>query len=73
VDLSGSGVDRGMLELCLERVGPSRMLWGTDLTMDTGIAKLRALGALGLDPEALAAIRWRNAARLFHLHVGPAA
>jgi hypothetical protein len=67
VDLSGSGVDRGMLELCLETVGPSRLLWGTDLTMDTGLAKLRALQAMGLPADDLAAIRWRNAARLFHL------
>ena len=67
VDLSGSGVDRGMLELCLECVGPGRMLWGSDLTMDTAWGKLRALGALGLAPEALEGIRWKTAARLFRL------
>jgi uncharacterized protein len=67
VDLSGSGVDRGMLELCLECVGPSRLLWGTDLTMDTGIAKLRAIEAMGLVEEQREAIRWRNAATLFHV------
>ncbi len=67
VDLSGSGVDRGMLELCVACVGPSRLLWGTDLTMDTGLAKLRVLGTLGLSAGELAAIRWRNAARIFRL------
>jgi len=67
VDLSGSGVDRGMLELCLDRVGSARLLWGTDLTMDTGVAKLRALEAMRVDPDALAAIRWRTAAKLFRL------
>lgn len=67
VDLSGSGVDRGMLELCLECVGAKRLLWGTDLTMDTGLAKLRALDAMGLPAEDLAAIRWENAARIFRL------
>ncbi len=67
VDLSGSGVDRGMLELCLECVGPDRMLWGTDLTMDTGLAKLRALEAMGLTAADRAAIRWQNAARMFGL------
>jgi hypothetical protein len=67
VDLSGSGVDRGMLELCLECVGPGRMLWGTDLTMDTGLAKLRALEAMGMTPDAMAAIRWKNAADIFRL------
>jgi predicted TIM-barrel fold metal-dependent hydrolase len=67
VDVSGSGVDRGMLELCLECVGPGRLLWGSDLTMDTGWAKLRALDELGLDAEALEGIRWKTAARLFRL------
>ncbi len=67
VDLSGSGVDRGMLELCVDRVGPERMVWGTDLTMDTGWAKLRALEAMGLAPEAMEGIRWKTAARLFRL------
>ena len=67
VDLSGSGVDRGMLELCVECVGAGRLLWGTDLTMDTGIAKLRALEAMGLSAADLESIRWRNAARIFRL------
>ncbi|MGD0991977.1 MAG: amidohydrolase family protein [Gemmatimonadales bacterium] len=67
VDLSGSGVDRGMLELCLECVGAERLLWGCDLTMDTGWAKLRALETMGLAPEALEGIRWKTAARLFRL------
>lgn len=65
VDLSGSGVDRGMLELCLECLGVSRLLWGTDLTMDTGLAKLRALEGMGLGTEDMEAVRWKNAARLF--------
>lgn len=67
VDLSGSGVDRGMLELCVECVGAGRLLWGTDLTVDTGIAKLRALEGAGLAAEALEDVRWRNANRLFRL------
>lgn len=67
VDLSGSGVDRGMLELCLECVGADRLLWGTDLTMDTGWAKLRALEAMGLPAKALEEIRWKTATRLFRL------
>jgi predicted TIM-barrel fold metal-dependent hydrolase len=67
VDLSGSGVDRGMLELCLECVGHERLVWGTDLTMDTGWAKLRALEAMNLGSDALEGIRWKTAARLFRL------
>jgi predicted TIM-barrel fold metal-dependent hydrolase len=64
VDLSGSGVDGGMLESCLAAVGAARLLWGADLTLDTGWAKLRYLEAL-LGREDLDRIRWRNAAGLF--------
>jgi predicted TIM-barrel fold metal-dependent hydrolase len=64
VDLSGSGVDGGMLEACIEAVGASRLLWGTDLTMDTGWAKLRYLETL-LKQDELALVRWKNAARIF--------
>jgi len=64
VDLSGSGVDGGMLEECVASVGVSRLLWGTDLTMDTGWAKLRYLELL-LTKDELALVRWKNAARIF--------
>jgi len=64
VDLSGSGVDGGMLEACLAAVGVERLLWGCDLTIETGWAKLRYLGHL-LSDEELELIRWRNAARIF--------
>ncbi|MBI1967080.1 MAG: amidohydrolase [Gemmatimonadetes bacterium] len=64
VDLSGSGVDGGMLEACLATVGVERLLWGADLTLDTGWAKLRYLAHL-LGAEQLAAIQWKNAARIF--------
>ena len=65
LDLSGSGVDRGMLDQAVAAVGTRRMLWGSDLTMETGLAKLRALEVIGLSPDELADIRWRNAVRLF--------
>jgi predicted TIM-barrel fold metal-dependent hydrolase len=64
-DLSGSGVDRGMLDEALEALGPSRLLWGSDLTMETGLAKLRALDVIGVRGEELESIRWKNAARIF--------
>ncbi|HEY7236896.1 MAG TPA: amidohydrolase family protein [Gemmatimonadaceae bacterium] len=64
-DLSGSGVDRGMLDEALTALGASRLLWGCDLTMETGLAKLRALEVIGIGDDALADIRWRNAARIF--------
>jgi uncharacterized protein len=64
IDLSGSGVDGGMLESCLEAVGIERLVWGCDVTMDTGWAKLRYLEHL-LGPADLEQVRWRNAARVF--------
>ena len=65
-DLSGSGVDRGMLDDAIKQLGPRRLLWGTDLTMETGLAKLRALDATGLlSADDLRDVRWRNAARIF--------
>ena len=65
VDLSGSGVDRGMLGLCVECVGVGRLLWGCDLTIDTGVAKLRHLPAMGLTAEEVEQVRWKNAAAVF--------
>src|SRR6266545_4753891 len=64
LDLSGSGVDGGMLERCLGAVGVERLLWGTDLTMDTGWAKLRYLERI-LSGDDLERVKWRNAARIF--------
>lgn len=65
LDTSGSGTDRGMLDDALAAVGPARIVWGCDVTMCTGLAKLRALEVIGLDAEAMAMIRWKNAARIF--------
>ena len=65
LDLSGSGVDRGMLDGALEAVGPRRVAWACDVTMCTGLAKLRALDHVGLSADEIADVRWRNAVRLF--------
>lgn len=64
VDLSGSGVDGGMLEGCIRAVGVERLLWGADATLCTGWAKLRYLEKL-LSQGEMDLIRWRNAARIF--------
>jgi predicted TIM-barrel fold metal-dependent hydrolase len=65
-DISGSGVDRGMLDGALKSFGPQRLLFGTDLTMETGLAKLRALEPTGLvSADDLEDIRWRNCVRIF--------
>lgn len=65
VDISGSGVDRGMLDAALDAIGPERMLWACDVTMETGLAKLQALDVIGLEPEKLELVKWGNAARIF--------
>ena len=65
VDLSGSGIDSGMLERAVETVGVVRLLWGGDVTQDTALAKLRYLDALGLPGEAMDMIRHGNAERVF--------
>lgn len=65
LDLSGSGVDRGMLDDALAAVGPGRLLWGSDVTMETGLAKLWALEVIGLDHADMDRIRWRNALGIF--------
>ncbi len=71
VDLSGSGVDGGMVEACLASAGVNRLLWGSDITMDTGWAKLRFLETL-LSKDELALVRWKNAARIFPAGAFPA-
>ena len=69
--LSGSGVDRGMLDAAVAALGAQRLLWACDLTMETGLAKLRALEVIGLSGDDMADIRWRNAARLFGAEAFP--
>jgi predicted TIM-barrel fold metal-dependent hydrolase len=64
LDLSGSGVDGGMLDACLSAAGADRLLWGSDITMETGWAKLRYLARL-LSPADLELVAWKNAARIF--------
>lgn len=64
IDLSGSGVDGGMLESCLFTVGSERLLWGADVTLCTGLAKLRYLEHI-LTPADLELVRYRNAERIF--------
>lgn len=64
LDLSGSGVDGGMLEGALRAVGAERLLWGADVTLCTGWAKLRYLERL-LTPADLSLVTAANAVRIF--------
>ncbi|MBY0492021.1 MAG: amidohydrolase [Gemmatimonadaceae bacterium] len=65
MDLSGSGIDRGMIDEALRWVGASRLLWASDLTLCTGLTKLRALAYTGASADEIADMRWRNAVRIF--------
>jgi uncharacterized protein len=65
MDLSGSGIDRGMIDEALRWVGARRLLWAADLTLCTGLTKLRALPLTGASDDELADMCWRNAVRIF--------
>lgn len=65
MDLSGSGIDRGMIDEALRWVGAQRLLWACDLTLCTGLTKLRALAYTGASADEIADMRWRNAVRIF--------
>lgn len=65
MDLSGSGIDRGMIDEALRWVGASRLLWAADLTLCTGLTKLRALDHTRASADDIADMRWRNAVRIF--------
>jgi uncharacterized protein len=65
MDLSGSGIDRGMIDEALRWVGAQRLLWACDLTLCTGLTKLRALAHTGASADDIADMRWRNAVRIF--------
>lgn len=64
VDLSGSGVDAGMMESVLDAVGVGRMVWGADVTLDTGLAKLRYLSTL-IAPADVERVTGANARAIF--------
>lgn len=65
VDVSGSGVDRGMLDEAILQLGAERILWGCDVTMETGLAKLMGFEAIRLDAGQRRLIRYGNAVRIF--------
>jgi predicted TIM-barrel fold metal-dependent hydrolase len=65
MDLSGSGIDRGMIDEALRWVGAQRLLWACDLTLCTGLTKVRALAYTGASEADIADMRWRNAVRIF--------
>ncbi len=65
IDLSGSGADVGMIESAISTVGLGRLLWGTDLTMDTAWGKLLYLESLDVSIQDRQLVRHRNARDVF--------
>lgn len=65
IDLSGSGIDVDMLERALDVLGASRLLWGSDITMDTAWGKLRYLEVSGASATELDLIKFGNARQIF--------
>jgi len=54
-----------MIDEALRWMGAQRLLWACDLTLCTGLTKLRALAYTGASPEEITDMRWRNAVRIF--------
>ena len=65
LDLASCGAQRGAVDAALEHFGFVRLLWGTGQRMEIALAQLRALEVIAPGDEALDAIRWRNAQRLY--------
>lgn len=57
LDTSGSVVDDGMIDRCVELIGHERLLFATDMTMSGGVAKL---ADARLSAEQLDAICYQN-------------
>jgi hypothetical protein len=57
LDTSGSVVDDGLIDRCVETIGAERLLFATDMTMEGGVGKLMDAH---LTEHQLDAILWRN-------------
>ena len=42
LDTSGSVVDEGVIEMCVDVLGADRVLFGCDMSMTAGVGKIRA-------------------------------
>ena len=67
LDLCGALVREGVVETLVDRVGPERLLLGTDMPFINGIAQLGTLMFSKISREALQLIAGENARHLFGL------
>jgi predicted TIM-barrel fold metal-dependent hydrolase len=57
VDTSGSGVNDGMIEMCIRELGSERVLFATDMTMEGGVGKVLSADMSDAQRQD---IFWRN-------------
>ncbi|MFF1819883.1 amidohydrolase family protein [Kribbella sp. NPDC058245] len=62
-----SAPDADRIRWILDRIGPSRLMFGTDATLIDPSVALGALTAAALTPVESEAIHWQNATTLFNL------
>jgi predicted TIM-barrel fold metal-dependent hydrolase len=62
-----SAPDADRIRWILDRIGPSRLMFGTDATLIDPSVALGALEGANLTPAESEAIRWKNATTLFSL------
>lgn len=61
LDTSGSGIDDRTIEMCVELLGPERILFATDMSMEAGVGKILAAD---ISDEAREMIWWKNIDRI---------
>ena len=71
LDLASCAAVRGALDQALARLGATRLLWGTGRRMEVARAQLAALDVIAPGADAIEAIRWGNALRLFGVAGSP--
>lgn len=67
LDLTSSQIYAGLVEACVETVGPERVVFGTDMPLLEPEVQIQKVYAANIDEEARQLILGGNAARLFGL------
>jgi predicted TIM-barrel fold metal-dependent hydrolase len=70
VDTSGAQPIAGLLEYALQRLGPGRIVFGSDYPVRDFAVKMAAVRAAAMDPAARQAVWSDNAQRLYGMHGG---
>jgi predicted TIM-barrel fold metal-dependent hydrolase len=70
LDLCGTLVREGVVEALVERVGAKRLMLGTDIPFNNGLAQIGTLLYAGIAKDDLALIAGGNAKKLFGLPQG---